>query len=462
MTNKALINKDRALAQLLQEHFGYEDLYAYVRTFGCQGNVADSEIIKGILEEIGFNLTHDIKKADMILLNTCAIRENAQNRAFGNIGAIKKYKETNPKVITALCGCMPEQEYVIKKIKKSYTFLDLIFGTGVLKSLPTLLKRSLKGEKMVIETGNDALGLNEGLPVKRDSDFKAFLPILYGCDNFCSYCVVPNVRGRERSRPFNNILKEAENLVEAGYKEITLLGQNVNSYGLKDGFKENFAALLLALDQIQGDFWIRFMTSHPKDCSFELLEAMAQAPKVAKHLHLPFQSGNDRILQTMNRGYTRADYTRLLKYAKTLMPDLSVTGDVIVGFPGESEEEFEDTLSIVNEVEFTSLYTFIFSPREGTPAAEMLDETSEEAKSQRFNKLISLQEQIAALRSEKMVGNVYKVLCEGESPNKPGFFVGRTEGNIIIEFPGSADKIGSFLTARVIKAKTWRLEGQLI
>ncbi len=449
------------IAFLLERHFGYDSPKAFVRTFGCQGNVADSEKIKGVLCQIGFFITENIDEADIIILNTCAIRENAQNRAFGNIGAIKKYKEKNPKVITALCGCMPEQEHVIERLKKHYSFLDLVFGTGSIADLPDLLAKVLNGEKMVIKTGNESLSLNEGLPSTRDNSFKAFLPVMYGCDNFCTYCVVPYVRGRERSRDFNHILDDAEKLISSGYKEITLLGQNVNSYGIKDGFSESFADLLRAINELEGDFWIRFMTSHPKDCSFDLLDAMSKSKKVAKHLHLPFQSGNNRVLKAMNRGYSREKYLELINYAKGLMPNLSITSDVIVGFPGESDIEFEDTLSLVDEAEFTSLFTFLFSPREGTAAFKMNGYIDDKIKSERFDRLIKLQEEIATRRNKSLVDEELTVLCESHSEDSAKTLLGRTEGNVIIEFTGKKDLVGSFQKVKVLNAKTWRLFGEL-
>lgn len=435
---------------------------AYVRTFGCQGNVSDGERLKGLLIQTGFQLTETIENADFVLLNTCAIRDHAEDRAFGNIGAFKHLKEAKRGVIIALCGCMMQQEHVAEKIRKSYSFVDLVFGTHVIHKLPELVFRCLSGEQRIFDLPDSIGCIAEGVPVKRDSSFKAWLPIMYGCDNFCSYCVVPYVRGRERSREPGKILSEAKELVAAGYKEITLLGQNVNSYGKGLAEITNFSLLLRSLDAIEGEFIIRFMTSHPKDCTHELLDTMAECKKVAKHLHLPFQSGNDRILKAMNRGYSGAQYLELLSYARHVMPGLSVTSDVIVGFPGENYEEFKDTLSLVEQVRFTSLYTFIFSAREGTAAASLLDNISHSEKVKWFKELTDLQEKIAAERTASMKGKEFKVLCEGETVTGKGVISGRTESNVIIEFPATADIIGSFQNVIVTEPLTWKVKGELI
>ncbi|MDE5963906.1 MAG: tRNA (N6-isopentenyl adenosine(37)-C2)-methylthiotransferase MiaB, partial [Eubacterium sp.] len=336
---------------------------ACVITYGCQQNVADSEKIKGMLELMGYDFTEDRLEAKLIIFNTCAVREHAEDRVFGNVGSLKSYKRENPDAVIALCGCMMQQEHIANKIKQSYPFVDLVFGTHVIHCLPELLYRALTGRKRVFEIPDFDGAIAEGIPVKRDNDAKAWLPIMYGCNNFCTYCIVPYVRGRERSRSKENIISEFKELVEQGYKEITLLGQNVNSYGKDLIPYVSFAQLLRELNDLDGDFRIRFMTSHPKDCTKELIETMAECDKVAQHLHLPFQSGSDRVLKAMNRHYTREQYLSLINYAKELMGDeLSITSDIIVGFPGETYEEFKETLSLVEEVKATSLFTFIYSP----------------------------------------------------------------------------------------------------
>ena len=367
---------------------------AFVHTYGCQGNVADSEHIKGMLIEMGYVLCDDVSEADFILYNTCAIREHAEDRVFGNVGALKKYKKEKPGLIIALCGCMMQQEHIAEKIKKSYPFVNLVFGTHVTHKLPELVSKVLCTGKRVfcIEESDGVIA--EGLPSSRDSGENAWLPIMYGCNNFCSYCIVPHVRGRERSRQPDVILDEAKSLVKEGYKLITLLGQNVNSYGKNCDFDVNFAELIRRIDEIEGDFKFDFMTSHPRDCSFELIDVLSQSKHFCGHLHLPVQSGNNRILKEMNRHYTREHYLELIEYAKKKIPDVDITTDIIVGFPGETYEEFLDTLSLVKEVRYGSMFTFIYSPRKGTPAAEMPDPVSKEEKTKWFLELLKVQETI--------------------------------------------------------------------
>ena len=434
---------------------------AMVRTFGCQGNVADSERIQGMLTEMGFGLTDGLEEADFVIFNTCAIREHAEDRVFGNVGELKHKKETDPGCVIALCGCMMQQERVVEKIKSSFGFVDMVFGTHALHRLPELVLRFLTGGKKVIDTVETGAEIAEGLPVKRDSSFKAWLPVMYGCDNFCSYCVVPYVRGRERSREPSDVLAEAKQLADSGYKDITLLGQNVNSYGKGNREVCDFPELLKRVSQLEGEFLIRFMTSHPKDCSKRLLDTMASCNKVAKHLHLPFQSGNNRILKAMNRGYTREDYLELIAYAKEVMPGLSVTSDVIVGFPGETYEEFLDTLSLIDAVDFTSLFTFIYSRREGTAAASQEDKTGRAEKVERFQQLTKLQEEKAAKHAAAMTGKTVRVLCERKGREGGSLLCGRTQGNSIIEFEGPEDIIGTFRDVKVTKALTWMLKGEL-
>ena len=444
---------------VLQSRFPDKKPLAYVHTYGCQGNVADGEKIKGILVSLGYDLTEEIDDADLVLYNTCAIREHAQDRVFGNVGKRKAWKEADRSRILALCGCMMQQTYVADKIKKSYPYVDLVFGTHVIHKLPEFIYRCLCTGKRVFDLSGGDGNVVEGLPIHRDGTFKAWLPIMYGCNNFCSYCVVPYVRGRERSRDFDAVVAEARRLIAAGYKEITLLGQNVNSYNKDKDASLRFPALLRAINDIEGDFWIRFMTSHPRDCTKELLDTMASCDKVAKHLHLPVQSGNDRVLQEMNRHYDRERYLSLIAYAKEKMPDLSITSDIIVGFPGETAEEFEDTLSLVEQVQYTSLFTFIFSPRPGTKAAAMPDPFDRAEKNRRFKALTDLQESIAGARTASMKGKVFRVLVEEST--KDGLLSGRTEGNVIIEFPGETSLIGSFQHVEVTEPKTWILKGKL-
>lgn len=434
---------------------------ALVRTYGCQQNVADGEKIKGMLAEMGFGFTEDENEADFILFNTCAVREHAEDRVFGNVGALKNVKRRHPSVIIAVCGCMMEQEHVSERMKKSFPFVNIVFGTHVIHKLPEILYTAVSESKRVFLRGHESKEIFEGLPVKRDGKSRAWVTVMYGCDNFCSYCVVPYVRGREKSRRSEDIVREFQSLVEEGYKEITLLGQNVNSYG--KGLEEdiNFAKLLKRLDAFDGDYRIRFMTSHPKDATHELFDTIAGSRHICHHIHLPFQSGNDRVLREMNRKYDRKKYLELVAYAKSVMPDLSLTSDIIVGFPGETYEEFQDTLSLIREVEFTSLFTFIFSPRVGTKAEKMEDPVPYEEKSKWFSELLAVQEEIAAKRCKSMVGRKERVLVEEVNP-KNGLLSGRTESSIIVEFPGEASLVGEFAQVEITEARNWILRGRKI
>lgn len=435
---------------------------ALVRTYGCQQNVADGEKIKGQLEQMGFGFTEEEEEADFILFNTCAVREHAEDRVFGNVGALKNVKRRHPSLLVALCGCMMEQEHVAERIKKSFPYVNLVFGTHVIHKLPELLFRTLTDGRRVFERGDDSEDkqIVEGLPIHRDGTFRAWCTVMYGCDNFCSYCVVPYVRGRERSRSSQAILEEFAGLVRAGYKDITLLGQNVNSYGKHLQEDVNFARLLRMLDEVEGDYRIRFMTSHPKDATRELIDTIAAGKHISHHLHLPFQSGNNRVLKEMNRGYTREKYLDLIRYAKEQISDLSLTSDIIVGFPGETYEEFLDTVDLIRQVEFTSLYTFIYSPRVGTRAAKMEDPVPAEEKSRWFQELCAEQETIAARRCASMIGTVQRVLVE-EQDAKTGLLAGRTDGNIVVDFPGDPVLIGTFADVNITEARNWILKGIL-
>ena len=468
-------NKFITTEKISQEQFDYMNLtseimeirkrgekpLAFIHTYGCQQNVADGERIKGMLKMSGYDFTDDVNEADFILFNTCAVREHAEDRVFGNVGALKALKRRHPSILIALCGCMMEQEHIAEKIYKSFPFVGLVFGTHALHRFPELLYKSLTKGKRVFETGNDDKKVYEGIPIRRDGTFKGWLPIMYGCDNFCTYCIVPYVRGRERSREKDIIISEAKEMINSGFKDITLLGQNVNSYGknLENGV--SFAQLLKEIDSIDGDYWLRFMTSHPKDCTKELIDTIAQGKHISVHLHLPFQSGSDRILKQMNRHYDRKKYLEIIDYAKSKIPNLSLTSDIIVGFPGETYEDFKETISLIKEVEFTSLFTFIYSPRVGTPAAKMDDPIPAEEKSKWFRELLDVQEEIAAKRCASMVGSVEKVLIEGKK-EKNNELTGRTSGNIIVELDGSEDLIGTFQNVEITKARNWILKGKLI
>lgn len=434
---------------------------AYIHTYGCQQNVADGERIKGMLQCAGFTFEDAPDNADFILFNTCAVREHAEDRIFGNVGALKNIKRRYPRTVIALCGCMMEQKHIADRMYKSFPYVNLVFGTHALHQFPGLLYKTLTTGKRVYIRDNDDLLVHEGMPVRRDGSIKGWLPIMYGCDNFCSYCIVPYVRGRERSREKDIILKEARDMINDGYKDITLLGQNVNSYGktLKD--KVSFSQLLREIDSIDGDYWLRFMTSHPKDCSKELIDAIASSTHISCHLHLPFQSGSDRILKLMNRRYDRQRYLDIVNYAKEKIPNLSLTSDIIVGFPGETYEDFKQTLSLIKEVEFTSLFTFIYSPRAGTPAAEMDDPVSAREKGKWFRELLDVQEEIASERCSSMVGTAQRVLIEGEK-GKDGILNARTSGNIIVEIKAPTELIGTFQEVKITSAGNWILKGNII
>ena len=434
---------------------------AYIRTYGCQQNVADSERIKGMLAMAGYSFTDTPDDADFILFNTCAVREHAEDRVFGNVGALKNLKRRHPSVLIALCGCMMEQEHISKRIRDSFPFVGLVFGTHCLHEFPQLLYKCLVDGSRVFVRDNDDNEVHEGIPTLRDGAFKGWLPIMYGCDNFCTYCIVPYVRGRERSRDPQIVIAEAREMIEAGYKDITLLGQNVNSYGKGLDPRPTFAELIGEIDKIPGDYWLRFMTSHPKDCTHELIDTIADSEHISLHLHLPFQSGSDRVLKAMNRRYTREKYLDIVRYAKQRIPNVSLTSDVIVGFPGETYEDFQQTLSLIREVGFTSLFTFIYSPRKGTPAAEMDDPVSDKEKGRWFKELLDVQEEIAAARCASMIGAVERVLVE-EPSKHPGRLSGRTSGNIIVEFDGDMSLIGSFRDIRITKARNWILDGELV
>ncbi len=447
-------------ASVIEARYAGHGPLAFVHTYGCQGNVADSEQIKGLLTKMGYKMTDSVDEADFILYNTCAVREHAEDRVFGNVGALKHIKRRRPGIIIALCGCMVQQQHIADRFREHYPYVNLIFGTHLIPRFPELLYRVLTGGKREVDLDQSDNSVIEGIPLERDNSIKGWLPIMYGCDNFCSYCIVPHVRGRERSRKSEVIIEQAKEMVALGYKDITLLGQNVNSYGKKNEGEMNFPQLITELDKIEGEYWLRFITSHPKDCTKELIDAMAASKHMAHHIHLPFQSGSNRILKEMNRRYTIEHYKELVAMAREAMPDVSLTSDVIVGFPGETREEFEETLKAIEEIGFTSLFTFIYSPREGTPAAQMEDPVPYEEKSKWLRELIALQESIAAKKSASMVSSIQRVLVEGEAKN--GLLSCRTSTNMIIEAQGSPELIGTFADAEVTTALNWILRGKII
>ena len=431
---------------------------AYVETYGCQQNEADSERIRGMLKESGYDICHEAEGADVVVMNTCAIRENANQRVFGNLGALTHTKRRHPEQKIFLCGCMAGQEVVTTRVRKSFPHVDGVFSTHHLWQFPEILYKVLSTGKRQFYVADEAGSIAEGLPVVRSNALKSWVSIMYGCNNFCTYCIVPYVRGRERSRQPEDILAECRELVDAGCKEITLLGQNVNSYGKDLDCGMDFADLLAAIAQIPGDFLVRFMTSHPRDASEKLFDTMAKHDKIAKQLHLPFQSGSSRVLKAMNRHYDRETYLRKVNYAKSVMPDLVLTSDVIVGFPGETEEEFEQTISLIQEVRYDSLFTFIFSPRGGTPAASMDDPTPKAEKSRRFDRLCAVQNQISEEIHASYVNKTYRCLVDGKDKD---LLTARTEGGRLVRFAGCEELIGTYQTITITGSNTWSLTGEL-
>ncbi len=431
---------------------------AFVDTYGCQQNEADSERIRGMLAACGYAITDQEEGADCIVINTCAIREHAETRVYGNVGALVHTKRRHPGQKIFLCGCMMGRPEVAERIKSSYRHVDGVFNPHELWRFPELLQRVLSTNRRVFATGDSAGNIAEGLPVVRSSGLKAWVSIMYGCNNFCSYCIVPYVRGRERSRRPQEIISEVRGLVEAGYKDITLLGQNVNSYGKDLACGVDFSDLLAQLSALPGDFWLRFMTSHPKDAGQKLFSTMAASEKIAKQLHLPFQSGNDRVLRAMNRHYDSAQYRELVRQAREAMPGLVLTSDVIVGFPGETEEEFEDTLRLIEDVRYDALFTFIFSPRPGTPAAKMDDPTPKVEKNRRFDRLCDAQNRISLEIHQAYIGRTLRVLVDGR---EDGLLTARTEGGRLVRLPGEDDLIGAFRNVRITGCTTWSLAAEL-
>ena len=454
----------------LEAQFGYCDRIAaywaqrgitpkaYVETYGCQQNEADSEKLRGYLTQSGYAIAGEAEGADVVILNTCAIREHAEQRVFGNLGALTHTKRRHPDQKIFLCGCMAGETKVSTRIKNSYPHVDGVFSTHHLWQFPEILCRVLTQKKRQFFVEDEPGSIAEGIPQVRDSGLKAWVSIMYGCNNFCTYCIVPYVRGRERSRRPEQILAECRSLIENGAKEITLLGQNVNSYGKDLDCGVDFADLLAQIAQLPGDFLIRFMTSHPRDASEKLFDTMAKYDKIAKQLHLPFQSGSSRVLKAMNRHYDREAYLEKVNYAKSVMPELVLTSDVIVGFPGETEEEFEETLSLIRQVHYDSLFTFIFSPREGTPAAKMEDPTPKEEKNRRFDKLCQTQNEISEQIHKGYIGKTMRCLVDGRDGE---LLTARTEGGRLVRFAGEDGLIGSFRYLTITGATTWSLTGEL-
>lgn len=436
------------------------DYSACVVTYGCQQNEADSEKIAGMLHASGYSIVKEPALADVIIVNTCAVREHAEERALSITGGYKHLKIARPHLKIGICGCMVSKSDMSDKIKKSYPYVDFVFGTEKLSHLPEILYRSYENKKRIFVPNDGETQIAEGLPVIRESTFRAWVSIMYGCNNFCTYCIVPYVRGRERSRRPEMIIEEVRGLVESGCKEITLLGQNVNSYGKEFGGECNFATLLSRLCEIEGDFTLRFMTSHPKDASFELIDIMAKNEKIAKHFHLPVQSGSDRMLKEMNRHYNKETYLSLVDYMREKMPDIAISTDIIVGFPGETEEDFEDTLELMKRVKYDMIFSFIYSPRTGTPAAKM-EQIPDNIKTERMNRLLALQNELLAEKNEAYVGKTMRVLVEGKSKTNEAKMSARTEGNRIVLFDGDESLTGKFINLKITKSAPFALIGEI-
>ncbi|MCL2109954.1 MAG: tRNA (N6-isopentenyl adenosine(37)-C2)-methylthiotransferase MiaB [Oscillospiraceae bacterium] len=436
---------------------------AYIRTYGCKQNFADSEKISGFLALSGFEIVKTAEEADLILFNTCAVRENAEQRVFGNVGALKKLKADKPETVIVLSGCMTQQSNIAERFKTKFPFIDTIIGTDILSRLPEIIAKVGSNERKstvinIGEAGGSYGDSHEGVKPLREGLYTANVPIMNGCDNFCTYCVVPLVRGREVSRRPENIVAEVKELIAEGRKDILLLGQNVNSFG--KGSNYGFIDLLRELDSIPGEFIIDYMTSHPKDCGRELLDFIANSRNISRHLHLPVQSGSNRILSLMNRGYTREQYMELAAYAKAKIPAISLTTDILVGFPGETYEDFKDTLDLVEKIGFDSAYTFIYSKREGTKAAEMADFISADEKSAWFKELLDLQGRIGERSYERYIGKTLRVLCLGQGRSDPQLQTGKSRQGIIVDFSGAV-KAGEFADVRVTRALPWALVGEL-
>ena len=413
-----------------------------VVTFGCQMNARDSEKLEGILEHAGYEKSED-EHSDFVIYNTCTVRENANLRVYGRLGNLNRMKQKNPHMMIGLCGCMMQEPHVVEKLKKSYRFVNLVFGTHNIYKFAELLVQSLVQKTMVIDIWKDTDKIVENLPVDRKYSFKSGVNIMFGCNNFCSYCIVPYVRGRERSRNPKDILREIEQLVVDGVKEVMLLGQNVNSYGKNLEDPITFAQLLEEIVQIDGLERVRFMTSHPKDLSDELIEVMGKHPKICNHLHLPLQSGSTQILKVMNRRYTKEQYLELVEKIRRAVPDISLTTDIIVGFPGETEEDFKETLEVVRKVRYDSAFTFIYSKRSGTPAAVMEDQVPEDVIKDRFDRLLKEVQEISAQEAGRLTGTVQEVLVEGINDHDPSLVTGRMTNNLLVHFPGDESMIGS-------------------
>ncbi|MGN0149646.1 MAG: tRNA (N6-isopentenyl adenosine(37)-C2)-methylthiotransferase MiaB [Clostridia bacterium] len=467
VTNEQMRQQQSFILKLKEENqrFAVENgrqRLALTETYGCQQNENDTERIRGMLREAGFDFTEDSKKADVVIYNTCAVRENAEQKVFGRLGILKHIKQSRPDMIIGICGCMVQQEHITEKIKSVHEHVDLVFGTHALYRMPELLYKAMHQKKTVVEIESSDGEIAEDIPIMRENAQKAWVSIMYGCNNFCSYCIVPYVRGRERSRTPEAILKEVQELVDSGCTEISLLGQNVNSYGKDLDIEIDFSDILRMVNDIEGVERIRFMSSHPKDLSDKLIQTMKECDKVCKQLHLPFQAGSNRILEQMNRRYTKEQYLAKIEKVKKEIPGISLSTDVIVGFPTETKEDFEDTIDVLKNVEFDNIFSFIYSRREGTPAAKLDFVLTEDEIHANFNRLLEVQNEISKRKNDAYVGRIEKVLVDGSSKNDSDILSGRCDSSKIVNFKGDKSLIGKYVDVRITEAHTWSLNGELI
>ena len=451
------MNKDKEMDLLNGKKYN-------IITFGCQMNEHDSETIAGMLQEKGCVETMSRDDSDITIINTCSVRENADKRFFGTLGQLKKLKEKNPEYVACVCGCMMQQQHIIDTIKSKYPWVDIIFGTHNIHRFPELLEKVYLEKKKIAETFEDSDQIVEGLPAKRLYKHKSFVNIMYGCNNFCTYCIVPYTRGREKSRKPEDIVREITGLVADGVKEVTLLGQNVNSYrgAGESGSECDFADLIYMINDIEGLERIRFMTSHPKDLSDKLIQAFVDCDKLCNYIHLPVQAGSDRVLRRMNRKYTREKYLEVVERLRKAVPDIAISTDIIVGFPGETEEDFEETLSLVRSVKYDSAFTFLYSVRQGTPAAEYEDQIPEEVKHQRFDRLVDAVNADSAEKNAAYKGRIERVLVEGVSKKNENTLTGRTEGFKLVDFEGGRELIGQMVNVEITEGKTFSLAGKIV
>ena len=467
ITEEQMKEQKAYIMRLKEDNMRYAAEYGHTRralteTYGCQQNENDTERIRGMLREAGFEFTDDSKKADVIIYNTCAVRENAEQKVFGRLGLLKPIKERRRNMVIGVCGCMVQQEHITEKIKKSHEHVDLVFGTHALYKMPELLWKAINSKKTVIDIEDSKGAIAEDIPIMREDAKKAWVSVMYGCNNFCTYCIVPYVRGRERSRTPEAVIAEVKELVAAGCSEISLLGQNVNSYGKDLDIDIDFADLMRMVNDIEGVERIRFMTTHPKDLSDKLIETMAECDKVCKQLHLPFQAGSNKILKQMNRGYTKEEYLEKIAKVKKAIPNISLSTDVIVGFPTETNEDFEETLDVLRKVEYDNIFSFIYSRREGTPAAKLDFVLTDEEIHKNFDRLLEVQNAISLKKNKEYVGRIERILVDGASKTNPDVLAGRCDSSKIVNFKGDESLIGKYIDVRITEAHTWSLNGELV